>query len=547
MKKIITIVLCLALLGAMTVPALAASAHMSLYSSAGTLYRGESFTVTVDLSNDQPISNGAVILSYDSSVFEMTGGSCHVSGAAVSQVSSSIGGGTFAMETDTVVSGTIFTINMRVRDDAPFGTHSISGSPSLNISCSLSGTSVTVACSHSYDTCTKVDEANHVSTCSICGEEKTESHNWDQVKVTQKPTCKDPGTQVMTCTGCKASKTELIPITNDHTYGDWSSTGGSNHIRYCELCGEEDMASHTWNSGYMVDEATCQTTGTKVVTCTGCGATETQTVGKTDHTYGEWEKLNDKEHKRVCTVCEAVDQSAHTYPEEWEHDERSHFHTCESCGYVGQKADHKPGPKATATTDQVCTVCSRILQPMTTHEHVFTEQWYSDDLGHWHVCSECSQKNGYTLHVYDDDCDTDCNDCGAEREAPHSPSDVWLYDAQGHWYVCTVCGGQVGMEIHIPGPAATTASAQLCTVCQYIMEPVLPHDHVYDAGGSSHWHECACGERYVASAKECVVCEAEDPHFPWWIVCAAEAVIFGGVIVWLVLKNRKPREPEETE
>ena len=125
MKKIMTLVLCLGVLGALLVglarPAAAAgSAHMSLRSSAGTLYRGDSFTLTVSLSNDQPVSNGGVILSFDSSVFEFLGGKCHVGNATLAEVSASRNGGVFVLQTDSVVSGTIFTINMRVRDSAAF-------------------------------------------------------------------------------------------------------------------------------------------------------------------------------------------------------------------------------------------------------------------------------------------------------------------------------------------------------------------------------------------------------------------------------------------
>ena len=76
MKRIVAILLCLILMGTLALSASAAgSAHMSISSSASTVYRGDSFTLTVSLSNDQPVSNGGIVLSYDSSVFELTGGS----------------------------------------------------------------------------------------------------------------------------------------------------------------------------------------------------------------------------------------------------------------------------------------------------------------------------------------------------------------------------------------------------------------------------------------------------------------------------------------
>ena len=119
MKRIVAIFLCLILMGTLALSATAAgSAHMSISSSAGTVYRGDSFTLTVSLSNDQPVSNGGIVLSYDSSVFELTGGSCNVSNATLAEVSAANGGGVFLLQSDAVVSGAIFTINMKVKGDA---------------------------------------------------------------------------------------------------------------------------------------------------------------------------------------------------------------------------------------------------------------------------------------------------------------------------------------------------------------------------------------------------------------------------------------------
>ena len=119
MKRAIAILLCLFLVGTLALSASAASAHMSISSSTGTVHRGDTFTLTVSLSNNQPISNGGIVLSYDSSVFELVGGSCNVSNAILSEVSPSNGGGVFMLQTDAVVSGTIFTINMKAQLSVP--------------------------------------------------------------------------------------------------------------------------------------------------------------------------------------------------------------------------------------------------------------------------------------------------------------------------------------------------------------------------------------------------------------------------------------------
>jgi len=543
MKRWIPMMLCLVLLlgmvcwGVVQPVSAAGTAHMSIYSSASTVYRGDSFTLTVNLSNDQPVSNGAIYLLYDSSAFEFLGGSCNVSNVTLQEVSAAVGGGVFALQTDAVVSGTIFTINMRVKESAPLGSHTISGEPSLNIACGLSGTSVTVACRHSFGSSTKVNDQNHESTCTICGEKKSEAHTWNSGTVTKEATCKATGVKKLTCTGCGATKDETIPVSNAHKFGSWSNAGDSGHSHTCSVCGKKETSSHTWNSGTVQKKATCQETGTKKLTCTGCGAEKTASIPKTDHAYTS-AVVDDANHKRTCQDCGKEVTEAHQYGETWAHDENWHYRVCTVCEHKNEQAAHQPGPKATETTDQICTVCNRILQPKGEHVHSFSQEWSTDETGHWHACSDCNEKDSAGLHEFDDDCDADCNVCGMIREPLHAPEENWSADESGHWYLCTSCEERVGFAAHTAGPAATITTPQLCTVCQFEIAPILPHDHVFDENGTLHQHQCACGETYEAEMKQCQICKP----FPWWIVCIAEAVVFCGVGAFFWLKKGKKQQ-----
>jgi hypothetical protein len=81
-----------------------------------------------------------------------------------------------------------------------------------------------------------------------------------------------------------------------------------------------------------------------------------------------------------------------------------------------------------------------------------------------------------------------------------------------------------------------------------VIAPVLPHDHVYNASGSVHTHQCACGEAYEADGATCVVCLADNKPFPWWLICIVEALVFGGVIVVLLRKRKETAaQPEIVE
>lgn len=543
MKKMILIMLCLVLAGmvfleAVPTAAAAGSANMSIRCSSGTLYRGDSFSLTVSLSNDQPISNGGVILSYDSSVFEVVGGSCHVSNATLSEVSASRNGGVFVLQTDAVVSGTIFTVNMRVKASAPFGSHSISGSPSLGgVSCGLSGTNVTVACKHSYGSASKVDSSSHESTCTICGEKSTDSHTWNSGTVVKAATCKDTGTKRLTCTACSATKDDTIPVSSDHKYSSWSKASDTKHSRTCSVCSKKETMNHTWNSGTVLERATCQKTGTRKRTCTGCSFTKTETIPIAEHAYDECVLVDAQQHKSTCSDCGKVLTEDHQYGDSWVHNENWHCRRCAGCGNEIEQAAHVPGPKATETTDQVCTVCDRILKPKGAHVHSFAEDWSTDETGHWHACGDCDEKDSAAPHIFDDPCDADCATCGMIRVPDHAPGKDQSSDSTGHWYTCADCGEKVGFASHTPGPEATVTSAQTCTVCGFQVSPVLPHDHVFDAQGSLHSHTCACGEVYEAEAGDCAVCAG----FPWWILCIVEALaicgILGGGYFWLKKKG----------
>ena len=149
MKKIITFILCLAMLFALTVPASAAgSVHLSV-SGGGSAYRGDTLNFSISASGGGSCASFGLFLSYDSSVFEYVGGSASAGGALVSSMSNN--GLVVSYNGEGTPSGTVASFSLRVKSGAPFGTFSVSGSASANgASASASGTSVSVLCSHSY-------------------------------------------------------------------------------------------------------------------------------------------------------------------------------------------------------------------------------------------------------------------------------------------------------------------------------------------------------------------------------------------------------------
>lgn len=545
MKRTLSFVICIFLLCALAVPVMAAgSARMSLSSSSGTVYRGDTFTISVYLNNDQVIGRGGIVLSYDTSVFEFVGGSCNVSGATLAEVSSGRNGGVFALEEDRAVSGTIFTINMKVKSNAAFGTYTISGTASMEISCSVSGTSVTVACQHSYGKYSTLDGSNHQRTCSICQKVETTAHNWNSGTVTKAATCKDSGTRKRTCTDCGETKTETISPNSDHWYGNWKYVDETGHQGTCSVCGKTVVIAHTWEFVEVTQAATCTATGTQTVRCVTCGREKSEEIPVTDHNYGAFETVDGENHSHTCADCGHVETLVHSYTDQYSHDAHGHSLVCDDCGAPQEPQDHVPGPEATGSDPQLCTVCGRMLKAALNHVHSYPEEWITDEYGHWYGCEFCEDRSEQAFHSFNSVCDDTCDVCGYVRVPTHDFSDVLTSDESGHYYPCHGCDEKKAFAAHTPGAAASISAALNCTVCGYELAPRVAHDHQYTVENGKHYHICECGETTPdVDEKECEICAA-DPEkqferFPWWIVCIVEAVPLTAAVVALVLLRKK--------
>ena len=65
-----------------------------------------------------------------------------------------------------------------------------------------------------------------------------------------------------------------------------------------------------------------------------------------------------------------------------------------------------------------CSVCGVVIKAQTVTPalgHHYSGDYAYDADGHWRVCSRCAALEEKHSHVYDDDKDTICNDCGFER------------------------------------------------------------------------------------------------------------------------------------
>ena len=151
----------------------------------------------------------------------------------------------------------------------------------------------------------------------------------------------------------------------------------------CANCGDSYVADKVDALGHnyvplSAEPPTCEKDGFEKYHCTNCGDSYTETVPATGHDY-----------KSVVTDPDCENDGYTTY-------------TCANCGdsYVADKVDALGHKYTSAVTPPTC-----------------QEEGYTT-----HTCSRCgdSYVDGKVpatgVHTYDDDQDTDCNECGHVRE-----------------------------------------------------------------------------------------------------------------------------------
>ena len=345
---------------------------------------------------------------------------------------------------------------------------------------------------HTYSTTWSTDETNHWHECT-CGDKKDVAAH-------------TPG----------AAATETTPQT-------------------CTICGYVIKAAlgHTHNFNqkntsetYLKSAATCTKKAVYYYSCT-CGekGTETFESGETaPHSYStEWSS-DETNHWHKCANCDAVADKAahrydnacdttcndcgktreitHSYSEVWSSDETNHWHECSVCHTKKDEAAHIYDNAC----DKDCNICGQTREVT----HSYSEVWSYDETNHWHECSVCHTKKDETPHTYDNACDTTCNDCGKTREITHSYSEVWSNDETNHWHECSVCHTKKDEAAHIPGAEATETTAQVCTVCGYVIKAPLGHTHrptivrrvepTCEKAGNIEHYKCSCGKLYYDAA-----------------------------------------------
>jgi len=287
---------------------------MTLTADKTTAVRGDVVTFAISVPDLADCKSGGFSLDgcYDTEVFEFVGGECPLDGTMLENVGY-IGGklsGSFMYTAATDVSGTLFTIQMKVKDSAAFGKTTVTPTVSVRNSdgalvAAVNALELTVVCDHNWGegvvttpaTCTI--DGLRTYTCSICGEVKTEAvamlgHKMDAGVVTTAPTCTDDGVRTYTCeNGCGLTTVEAVAklphVVRSEVTKEPTCTEEGEKTAICTVCKQVLYIEVVAKLGHspettVTKEPTYTEDGEQVTTCTTCG--EVLAVEKLDRLPG---------------------------------------------------------------------------------------------------------------------------------------------------------------------------------------------------------------------------------------------------------------------
>ena len=159
------------------------------------------------------------------------------------------------------------------------------------------------------------------------------------------------------------------------------------HWKRCSRCDKkDDVSPHTWDNGTITTAPTCTKAGERTYTCTECGATKT----------------------------EPIDATGHSWKSDWTSDATHHWHECanESCDVTDNAgkngyAEHSGG-KATCTQNAVCEICKASYGSLDPNNHA--------DLKHIDAKAATAAEEGNIAYWYCDGCKKYFSDAAAIKE-----------------------------------------------------------------------------------------------------------------------------------
>ena len=199
---------------------------------------------------------------------------------------------------------------------------------------------------HSYGDWQK-DKTQHWKECR-CGE-KTEvgNHTFDDWTITKEPTTTETGSRERTCSICKYTQTETLPVHTHDVHDEAWKYDETQHWQECS-CGEKlNVANHIYGDWKVTKEATETEVGSRERGCTVCEYVQVEIIPEIGHEHGihdETWKYDETDHWQECSCGEKLNVANHTYgdwkvtKEATETEAGSRERGCTVCEYVQTEA-----------------------------------------------------------------------------------------------------------------------------------------------------------------------------------------------------------------
>ena len=177
---------------------------------------------------------------------------------------------------------------------------------------------------HSWSSEWKYDDNYHWHECTTdgcdvkdnSGKNGYAAHTWDGGVVTKEATTTEKGLMTFTCTVCKGTKTQEIPmLEHQHSWSENWTMNDQFHWHDCTAqdCTETDnsqkdgFGAHSWDKGKVIKEATTSAAGTMEYKCSVCGFVKTEQIPilptpQHDHVWSSAWTYNNTHHWHECTA-----------------------------------------------------------------------------------------------------------------------------------------------------------------------------------------------------------------------------------------------------
>ena len=173
------------------------------------------------------------------------------------------------------------------------------------------------------------------------------NHTFGDWTITKEPTTTETGSRERTCSICKYTQTETLPVHTHDVHDEAWKYDETQHWQECS-CGEKlNVANHTYGDWKVTKEATETEAGSRERGCAVCEYVQVEIIPEIGHEHGihdETWKYDKTQHWQECSCGEKLNVANHTYgdwkvtKEATETEAGSRERDCTVCDYVQTEA-----------------------------------------------------------------------------------------------------------------------------------------------------------------------------------------------------------------